>query len=112
MILSTQQTKHYKWGENCDGWFFVQNDEQTMILEKMPPCTKEKRHYHKHAKQLFFIIRGRASIEIDGTVYELHEQEAIEVEKGLPHQIFNNSEDSIDFLVISQPPTTNDRFNL
>ncbi|WP_346726778.1 cupin domain-containing protein [Bacillus suaedaesalsae] len=78
----------------------------------MPPHTMEQRHYHKHAQQLFFILRGTALIEIDGTVYELHEQEAIEVEKGLPHQIFNKSEEAVDFLVISQPPTTNDRYPL
>ncbi|KAA0550059.1 cupin domain-containing protein [Bacillus sp. BGMRC 2118] len=110
MILSKKLTKHYKWGADCEGWIFASNDTQTMILERMPPHTREQRHYHKYAKQLFFIIQGTAVIEIDGEAFILHEQEAIEIEKGLPHQIVNNSGEDIVFFVISQPPTVNDRY--
>jgi mannose-6-phosphate isomerase-like protein (cupin superfamily) len=74
----------------------------------MPPHTFEKRHYHESSKQFFFIIKGTAEIEIDGLFYSLHEQEGIEVESGLPHQLFNNSETDIEFLVCSTPPTTDD----
>lgn len=112
MVKSKQNTEHYKWGNHCDGWFYVKNENQTVILEHMPPSTQEQRHYHERSNQFFFMLKGTAHIEINGVMHIFTENEGIEVRNRLPHQIFNKSDEEIQFLVISQPPTVDDRINL
>lgn len=75
----------------------------------MPAGTSEIRHYHNRSKQFFFILSGIMTIEVEGIEYSIKEHEGIEVLPTVPHQVFNKSEDEIEFLVISQPNTRNDK---
>ncbi|WP_410511536.1 cupin domain-containing protein [Paenibacillus sp. BR2-3] len=109
MKISKETGEHYIWGINCDGWHLLKQDNLSIIHERMPPGTEEARHYHNRSRQFFFILLGKAVIEINGEVYELNQQEGIEVPQQTPHQIFNETDDSIEFLVISQPTTKGDR---
>jgi mannose-6-phosphate isomerase-like protein (cupin superfamily) len=56
--------KHYNWGEGCDGWNLV--DEYTLSVkqERMPPHTAEQLHFHRQARQFFFILKGEAVFEV------------------------------------------------
>jgi len=112
MKVSKLTAEHYFWGDHCDGWHLVKNENLSIIHERMPPSTKEIRHYHNHSRQFFFILSGAGTIDINGQVFELSSQEGIEVPPLTPHQVFNKSEESIEFLVISQPATAGDRIEL
>jgi mannose-6-phosphate isomerase-like protein (cupin superfamily) len=57
---------HYKWGDDCHGWNFVDTDTLSVKQELMPPDTAEQLHYHEKATQIFFILKGRAVMTIDG----------------------------------------------
>lgn len=111
-MISKNNAEHYIWGEICDGWKLVNNSDMSVIHEKMPPGTMEERHFHQAAKQFFFILIGEAEIEVDGQIHRLKEHEGIEVSPKVPHQVFNRSEQDIEFLVISTPPTAGDRVKL
>ncbi len=63
--------------------------------------TTEINHYHHHAQQFFFVLSGTATIEINGNSIILQEGEGIEVPPLTPHQMQNNTEKDIEFLVIS-----------
>ena len=77
----------------------------------MPPGTKEQLHFHFKAQQFFYILKGTA------TFYSNHEKSTVEantgilIPAGVKHYIANETQFEIEFLVVSQPTTTNDRKN-
>lgn len=112
MKISNKNAEHYIWGDNCDGWHLVKNNDTSIIHERMPPNTHEVRHYHHKSRQFFFVLKGLATIEVNGDRFDLSQNEGIEVAPLIPHQMFNHSEEEIEFLVISQPTSKHDRETL
>lgn len=108
-MISRNNAEHYIWGENCDGWRLIDEEDRSIIHECMPAGTSEIRHHHKKATQFFFILSGIMSIELNGIMYELKKYDGIEVKSLIPHQVFNTSDKDLEFLVVSQPNTRNDR---
>ena len=107
-----QCLNHYKWGEDCDGWTFVDTDAMSVKQERMPPNTAEALHYHEKATQFFFILKGTAIFTIDGAVKVLTENQGIEVRPCQKHRISNHSEADLEFTLYSHPSTKNDRINI
>jgi mannose-6-phosphate isomerase-like protein (cupin superfamily) len=64
--ISKSTAEHYFWGNHCDGWHLVKNNQLSIIQERMPPSTTEVRHFHHHAQQFFYVLAGKAVMEIDG----------------------------------------------
>lgn len=109
-MISKETAEHYVWGENCDGWHLVRAAGLSVIYERMPPETSEKRHYHRLARQFFFVLKGTATLEIAGRRETLKANEGAEIPPGEPHRMFNKSRADVEFLVISQPLVGGDRF--
>jgi mannose-6-phosphate isomerase-like protein (cupin superfamily) len=109
MKISKQNAEHYLWGSNCDGWHLVRSQDLSIIHERMPANTSERRHYHEKSRQFFFVLSGTVTIEVDGKEIILHQHEGVEVPPLVPHQVFNKSEHEVEFLVISQPTSKGDR---
>ena len=107
--ISKQCAEHYIWGDQCDGWHLVKNNDLSIIHERMPAKTAEVNHYHHHAQQFFFVLSGTATIDIDGKCIVLQKNEGIKVPPLKPHQMRNDSEEDVEFLVISQPNSRGDR---
>ena len=108
-MISRETAEHYIWGGICDGWRLLDNDNLSVISERMPPNTAEMRHYHEHSQQFFYILHGTLVIEMNEQLYSLNEHQGITIPAGTPHQAFNHSNNDVDFLVISQPTTRADR---
>ncbi len=75
----------------------------------MLPHTSEMRHKHSQSRQFFFVLFGEATIEIDGKKQILQSEQGLEVAPGITHQVFNNSNKELHFLVVSCPPSQSDR---
>ncbi len=110
MKVSKQNAEHYIWGDNCDGWHLIKSAELSVIHEKMPPKTVEEEHYHRNSRQFFFILSGEAVMKTENGLVNLSQNEGIEIMPGLPHQMRNDSDSSVEFLVYSVPPSHGDRF--
>lgn len=110
-IVNTENSEHYKWGENSDGWHLLKSDGLSVIEENMPPNEKEERHYHNVSQQFFYILSGVAELEMSGSVFQLHAGNGIHVPAKEPHQLMNNGTENLHFLVISQPISHEDRVN-
>ncbi len=108
--LSTAQ--HYKWGDNCDGWHLVNTASLSIIQEIMPPGTAEKVHYHKLSQQVFYILKGLATFEIDDQIYEVKPGESIHILPLSKHCIRNKGREELHFLVVSEPKSHGDRIDL
>ena len=108
-MISKDKAEHYVWGEDCDGWHLVKSAGLSVIHERMPAGASEVRHFHRNSRQFFFVLSGTATIEVDGRVEVLREHEGVEVPPRIPHQMRNESEREVEFLVVSHPPSHGDR---
>lgn len=111
-IVSTKNTEHYVWAENCDGWHLLKDPTLHIIQESVPPGKSEHRHLHSVAQQFFFILTGQAIMEVEGQDYPLSVGEGIHIRAGQPHQFKNPYDHPVEFLVISNPTTRGDRADL
>lgn len=109
MISSKETALHYTWGEICDGWRLADGENLSVIQERMPPHTSERRHMHQTARQFFFILAGRAEMEMNGETVALSAQQGVEVLPGTPHTMRNPFDEAAEFLVVSAPSTAGDR---
>jgi mannose-6-phosphate isomerase-like protein (cupin superfamily) len=107
--ISKATAEHYTWGNGCDGWHLVKNPQLSVIQERMPAGTAEVRHFHHHAQQFFFVLAGKATMEVAGRPMVLISGEGVWIPAGTLHQMRNDSEDEVHFLVISHPPSHGDR---
>lgn len=108
-MISTKTAEHYTWGGCCDGWHLLRAPGLSVIQERMPAGAAEVRHMHERARQFFYVLAGRLTIELDGALQHLCAGEGLEVPPGAAHQALNDSGDDVHFLVVSHPPSHGDR---
>ena len=97
--------EHYTWGDSCDGWHLLRSKGLSVIEERMPSGATEERHRHQQVRQMFYVLEGELSMELEGNTITLSKNEALEIAPGQAHQAMNYSEADVRFLVISSPPT-------
>ncbi len=107
--VSTKTAEHYTWGGCCDGWYLVKNDKLNVIQERMPPGTSETLHRHHKAQQFFFVLKGEATVEVNGKAVKLGPGEGLLVPPGAAHRMRNTSGEPLEFTVTSEPPSHDDR---
>jgi mannose-6-phosphate isomerase-like protein (cupin superfamily) len=103
---------HYKWGDDCYGWNFIDTEALSVKQELMPPDTAEQLHYHERSSQVFFILKGRATFMIDGVESVLKPEQGIAIKPGQKHYIANKERSDLEFILYSTPSTKNDRINV
>jgi len=110
-VVNKGDAEHYTWGERCDGWHLVHGPGLSVIEECMPPGATEIRHHHGKAQQFFYVLSGSATMEVEGEILELSCNDGARILPGMRHQIRNESDEPVRFLVISQPPSHGDRIS-
>lgn len=106
---SAETAEHYVWGEGCDGWHLARGEQLSVLAERMPAGTQERRHFHRHARQFFYVLAGELTMEVEGRCHTLPSGHGIEIAPGEWHQAGNRSSEDVRFLVISAPPAQGDR---
>jgi mannose-6-phosphate isomerase-like protein (cupin superfamily) len=81
-------------------------------LERMPLATYDLLHVHDNTRQFYFILEGKATIDVGANVIELEAGSGIEIAPGTPHQMRNDSTQDLEFLVVSSGPPRRDRRDL
>lgn len=108
-IIHKQNAEHYLWGDNCDSWILADTVGLSVKQESMPGSTREKLHFHNNAQQFFYILKGSATFYLNDIKTIVTEQKGILIETKTKHYIANETNEQLEFLVISQPTTNNDR---
>ncbi len=108
-MISRDSAEHYRWGEGCDGWHLVKAAGLSVIEERMPPGTCERRHRHRRARQFFYVLAGELTMEVEGVEQRLQANQGIEIAPERAHQAFNRGEGEVRFVVVSQPAAHGDR---
>lgn len=111
-LKTVENSEHYIWGNNCDGWHLLKTNSLSIIQEKMPSNTSEILHFHKGAQQFFYILRGIATFEIEGELFEVAEKQGFYIKPNQRHRILNNTENDLEFIVVSEPKSHGDRVNI
>lgn len=112
MIIDIANITPYNWGEQFQAWKLVDAPALSVIFEEMPAGAAEVLHKHIYVQQLFFILEGNATFNLDGVEYELTANQSIYAYPGQAHFIQNKSAGPIKFLVISNPHSHHDRVDL
>jgi len=112
MVNSIANAEHYVWGNQCDGWHLLKSDTLSVIQERMPPNTAEQYHYHHKAQQVFYILKGQATFNIDGKVVVVNAGESIHITALTKHSISNQNSEDLSIIVISEPKAHGDRENI
>jgi mannose-6-phosphate isomerase-like protein (cupin superfamily) len=111
-VVDRENGHHYEWGDVCEGWHLLRDPGLSVIAECMPPNTSETRHYHQCATQFFYVLRGSLAIDIDGREFQLAEGQGIGISPGCFHKVHNRTTTPAEFLVISAPPSHEDRIEV
>lgn len=109
MIQSKNNSTHYIWGNSCDSWILKDTPGLSVKQEIMPPGTAEKRHFHTDTEQFFYVLKGEAVFYIGDEKLFVKTGESITILPKSEHYISNESQEDVEFLVISTPSTNNDR---
>lgn len=108
--VNRSNAPHYIWGKVCDGWKLLDGQDLSVIEEQMPPGSCEVMHIHDRANQLFYVLEGTLTIEVDGKVERLYPNDALNIPPGSAHQARNeDTSQYVRFIVISAPTTRGDR---
>ena len=78
----------------------VQN--QSLAEARVPAGSATERHYHKLSEELYFILEGDGTMEIDGAARAIRVGDAILIPPGAWHQITAGRE--LVFLCCCAPP--------
>jgi mannose-6-phosphate isomerase-like protein (cupin superfamily) len=111
-IIEKQKAPHYTWGNNCDSWVLTESPGLSVKQENMPPGSCEVLHFHKHVQQFFYILNGIATFYVDDQKMTLSVQQGITILPGAKHYIANESDDLLEFIIVSQPAVNADRVNV
>jgi mannose-6-phosphate isomerase-like protein (cupin superfamily) len=111
-VIDKKTASHYFWGNNCDSWVLAETGSLSVKQETIPPASREQLHFHKNAQQFFFVLKGSATFYVDDSIAIIDEQQGILIDKKSKHFIANETSEPLEFMVVSQPSTTNDRIHI
>jgi mannose-6-phosphate isomerase-like protein (cupin superfamily) len=111
-VISKRTVPTQKWRVVCDGWTLFDDPHLHVIQERMPPNTHELRHIHDQVRQLYFVLEGEATVEVDDRTEVVPQGEALAITAGAAHRMMNNSDRDLEFLVVSSSPPRADRRDL
>jgi len=112
MTVSIENAEHYTWGDVCDGWHLLRHEDMSVIQERVPAGGAEVMHYHRRARQFFYILEGEGRMVFESGEVILRRGEGIEIAPQISHQFRNRSSADVHFLVVSMPSARGDRVEI
>lgn len=109
--ISAATAENFKWGHGvCDGWYLLKSEPMSIVEEIMPAGGLGVVHYHSAAQHFLYVLRGDVSLVIDQEKHLLKKGDGITISPKAEHQIRNESDDEVNFLVFSAPDNFTDKF--
>jgi len=62
-------------------------------------------HVHQVAENLYYILRGKGIVELDGERHLVEPNVVIHIPPGVRHGIFNTGLEDLVFIVVASPPS-------
>jgi len=80
--------------------------------EQMAAGTQKLRHLHPNTTQFYYVLDGKALVEVGNASVAGGAGQAIEIGAGDPHQVRNETDAAVRLLVISSGSPRDDRQDL
>ena len=109
LVKSTDNANQYNWGSGCSAWQLVNTPNFYVVEESMPPGSSEVEHHHEKSKQYFYVLSGNAIFTYNGQDIKVSANQSIYIEPGIRHKVRNDSSSDLRMLIVSSPPSLNDR---
>ena len=81
---------------------------QSLAEARLPPGGSTQRHYHARSEEIYFLLAGRAEIELEGERSTLGPGEAVAIPPGAWHEITALGDEDLRFLCCCAPPYTHE----
>lgn len=62
-------------------------------------------HVHEVAENLYYILKGKGIVELDGVKHLVEPHTVIHIPPGVRHGIFNTGVEDLVFIVVASPPS-------
>jgi mannose-6-phosphate isomerase-like protein (cupin superfamily) len=76
--------------------------EQSLAEASLPAQQQTQRHYHARTEEIYFVLEGEGTLEIDGERHGVKPGDAVLIPPGARHQITATSD--LRFLCCCSPP--------
>ena len=77
---------------------------QSLAEATLPPGGETEAHCHSQAEEIYYILRGRGLMTLEGEGREVGPGDAILIPPGTQHSIRNIGQESLVFLCCCSPP--------
>lgn len=77
--------------------------KQSLAEARLPVGCSTTPHYHPQTEEIYYILRGTASMRIDLETRDVGPGDAIAIPPGLTHQITNTGSEALVFLCCCAP---------
>jgi mannose-6-phosphate isomerase-like protein (cupin superfamily) len=81
---------------------------QSLAEARLPPGGSTQRHYHAESEEIYFLLEGRAEMELEGERRVLGPGEAVAIPPGAWHEIRTLGDADVRFLCCCAPPYTHE----
>ncbi|MEX2580116.1 MAG: cupin domain-containing protein [Verrucomicrobiales bacterium] len=79
-------------------------ENQSLAEARLPPDGFTRRHYHRASEEMYFILEGSGTMELDGELEKVGPGDAILIPAESWHQITSDNENGLRFLCCCSPP--------
>lgn len=86
---------------------YLHTGNQSLAEASLDPGRATQRHYHRRSEEIYLVLEGGGSMELDGEEQEVHPGEAILIPSGAWHRITAGAA-GIRFLCCCVPPYSHD----
>ena len=108
-LTNARQLETFKSGE-CDVLMLLKEPGLSLRLEQLQPGHAEMKHTHHKASQFFYVMEGRAYVEMGAENIALEKSQGLSIPPNTPHRIINQDNSTLKFLVVTQPEAAEEKY--
>jgi mannose-6-phosphate isomerase-like protein (cupin superfamily) len=83
-------------------------EKQSLAEASLPPGGSTERHYHRETEEIYFVLEGSGTMELDGEEAPLAAGDAVLIPPGAWHQITASGGGGLRFVCCCAPPYSHD----
>lgn len=77
---------------------------QSLAEATLEPSEATERHYHRETEEIYFVIKGSGTMEVDGEMRTVRPGDAVLIPAGAWHQLENDGSSELRILCCCAPP--------
>ncbi len=81
---------------------------QSLAEATVEPGGATTRHYHRDAEEIYYVLAGVGSMDVDGVVRSVEAGDAVLIPPGAWHQVTASPGEPLRFLCCCSPPYSDD----